>query len=137
ARRLRLAIGEVIGVEEPEALAHPLAQVAAVALEGLGAADVDIRKVEWRMAVLEPLRQREAGAARRDDADRVVAAGHPEAAGLRRLAEIVAVIGREAFRAVEEGVDAGLAQNGHPVDAHLEDRLEVLDVLGQLVEAEI
>ena len=88
-------------------------------------------------AVVDPLRQRHAGAAGRDDADRIVAGRHPVAGKLRRLAEIVAVVGGKTLRAVEEGVDAGRRQHRHAVDAHFEDRLEMVHVLGQLVEAEI
>ena len=50
---------------------------------------------------------------------------------------MIAVVGREAFRPVEEGVDTRLGQHRQPVDGHLQDRLEMVEILGKLVEAEI
>ena len=137
ARGRHLAIGEMVGIEQAERLGDALLQIAAVLLERLGAADVDFPQVEGRLAVVDPLRQRHAGAAGRDDADRIVAGRDPVAVEFRRFAEIVAVVGREAFGAVEEGVDAGGLQHRHAVDAHFEDRLEMVEILRQLVEAEI
>lgn len=63
ARRLRLAEGEVVGIEQSQRFADALAQVGAIGLEGLGAADVHVPQVEWRFAIVHPLRQRHAGAA--------------------------------------------------------------------------
>src|SRR3546814_14907070 len=56
---------------------------------------------------------------------------------LRRLAQQVAVVGREALRPVEEGVDAGALQHRQALHRGLEDRLEVVEVLRELVEAEV
>ena len=137
ARGRHLAVGEMVGIEQAERLGHPRLEVGAVLLERLGAADVDFPEVEGRLAVVDPLRQRHAGAAGRDDADRIVAGRDQVAGEFRRLAEIVAVVGREALGTVEEGVDAGGGQHRHAVDAHFEDRLEMREILRQLVEAEI
>ena len=107
ARRCHLPVREMVGVEQAERLGDALLQVAPVLLERLRAADVDLPQVEWRFAVVDPLRQRHAGAAGGNDADGVVARRDPVAAKFRRFAEIVAVVGREALGTVEEGVDAG------------------------------
>src|SRR3546814_14585760 len=56
---------------------------------------------------------------------------------LRRLAQQVAVVRREALRPVEEGVDAGALQHRQALHRGLEDRLEVVEVLRELVEAEV
>src|SRR3546814_16499970 len=99
-----------VGVEQAQRFRRPLDEVAAVVLEGLHAPEVDVPEVEGRPARLHPLRQRLAGAAGRLDADRVEAGGDVEVGQLRRLAQQVAVVGREALRPVEEGVDAGATQ---------------------------
>src|SRR3546814_3145718 len=86
-------------------------EVAARVLERLQAADVDVPEVERRRAAVHPLGQRLAGAAGRLDADGVEAGGDVEVREFRRLAEEVAVVGGEALRPVEEGVDAGALQD--------------------------
>src|SRR3546814_9030946 len=55
---------------------------------------------------------------------------------LRRLAQQVAVVRREALRPVEEGVDAGALQHRQALHRGLEDRLEVVEVLRELVRSE-
>ncbi len=59
-----LAIGEVIGVEEAQRFLGAFEQVVPVALERLHPADIDIAQVEGFLAILHPLRQRHARAAR-------------------------------------------------------------------------
>ena len=53
------------------------------------------------------------------------------------LADIVAVIRREAFGTVEEQGDARLLEHGHTVDRGVQDRLEVIGILGQGFETEV
>src|SRR3546814_16426568 len=65
------------------------------------------------------------------------ACGDVEVREFRRLAEEVAVVGGEALRPVEEGVDAGALQDRHPLHHGLQHRGEVVDVLRELVEAEV
>ena len=137
AGRGHLAVGKVVRVEQSERLFRAVVEIGPVGLERLNAPDVDVPQVEGRLAVLHPLRQRHARAARRLDADRIEATGDPEIAQVRRFAEIVAVVGREAFGAVEEGVDAGIGQHRHASHGLFEDRLEVVEILRKLVEAEI
>src|SRR3546814_3487645 len=59
----------------------------------------------------------------------VEAGGDVEVREFRRLAEEVAVVGGEALRPVEEGVDAGALQDRHPLHHGLQHRGEVVDVL--------
>ena len=77
--RRHLSVRKMVGVEQAECFGNAFLQIAAVLLEGLGATDVDLPKIERGFTVIDPLRQRHAGAARRDDADRIVAGGHPVA----------------------------------------------------------
>ena len=134
ARRGLLAEGEVVGIEEAEGLGRALPEVAAVALEGLHPGDVDIAQIERLLAGLHPFRQRHARAARRLDPDRVEPGRDPEVVELGRGAEVVGIIGGEAFGAIEEGVDPGLGQHRQAVHGLLEDRLEMVEILGQLIE---
>ena len=136
-RGLDLPIGEVIGVKQPERLGHPFLQVFPVALERLRPADIDLPQIEGRLALGDPVRQRHPRPARPRDADRVVARGDPVAAQFRGLAQIIAVVGGKAFRPIEEGVDASRLEQRHAVHRRLEDRLEMVEILGQRVEAEI
>ncbi len=64
ARCLSLAIGPVHGIEKAQTLACPVMRILAHRLEGMDAADVHGVHIHGRMAVLDPLRQHEAGAAR-------------------------------------------------------------------------
>jgi hypothetical protein len=80
ARGFDLPVGPVIGIEKAEGLRHAFLQVSAVALERLGAADVDLPQVEGRLAIHDPLRQRHARAAGGHDPDGVVARRDPVAA---------------------------------------------------------
>ena len=66
ARGRHLAVGKVVGVEQAERLGRAVAQIARGSFwNGCSAADVDIPEVEGRRAVVDPLRQRHAGAAAR------------------------------------------------------------------------
>ena len=133
----RLAVGEMVGIEQAERLDGAVVEIGPVALEGLDAADVDVPQVEGRLAILHPLRQRHAGAAGGLDADGVEAAADPEVFQVLRLAEVVAVVRSEALRTIEEGVDAGGGEQRHALHRFLKNRLEMVEILRQLVEAEI
>ena len=106
-----LPVGPVHGVEQAQRLGGAVAQVGAVALERVQPAHVDVGEVDRHAAVADPFRQHLAGAARALDADRVEAGGDEQVAQLGGLAQQVAVVGREALRAVEEGLDAGRRQD--------------------------
>ena len=131
-----LPVGPVHGVEQAQRLGRAVAQVGAIALERVQAADVDVGEVDGHAAVADPFGEDLAGAARALDADRVEAAGDEQVAHLGRLAEQVAVVRGEALRAVEEGLDTGGGQDRQAPRGALQDRLEMIHVLGQAVEAE-
>ena len=131
ARGLVVAIGEVVGVEQAERLGDAIDKVGLVALEREHAADVDAHQVHGGLAGMHPFGQRLAGAAGGLDADGVEAGGDEEVLQLGRLAEQIAVVGREAFGAVEEGVDAGARQDRQARHGLLQLRRDVIPVVGQ------
>ena len=137
ARGFHLTVGEVIGVEQAQRFGYPFLEVGAVLLERLGAADVHFPQVKRGFAFGDPMRQRHARPARGNDADGIVPGGNPVAAKFRRLSQIVAVIGGEAFRPVEEGVNPGGLEQRHAVHRRFQDRLEMVEILGQGIKAEI
>ena len=136
-RGCELAEGPVVVVEQAQGLAHTRAQEAPVGLEGQVAAHVHVPEIERLAAAGEAFRQHPPGAAGGLDADGVEARGDPAAGEPRRLAEVVAVVGGEALGPAEEGLDAGLVQCRHALQRVLQHRLEMLPVVGQLVEAEV
>jgi hypothetical protein len=62
-RGRHLPVGKMVGIEQAERLGDALSEIAAVLLERLGAADVDLPEIEGCFAVVDPLRQRHAGTA--------------------------------------------------------------------------
>ncbi len=134
---LELAVRPVHVEEQPQRLGRALGEVAAVALEGLHAADIDVDQLDRRAAVADPFGQRLADPARGQDADRVEAGGAEQPRDLGRLAEEVAVVGGEALGAVEEELDPGPLEQRHPAGGGLEIGGDVVDVLGQGAELEI
>src|SRR6185437_4345009 len=98
--------------------------------------DVDIPQIHRRMALGDPLGQHLAGAARGLDADRVEPRGDVEVLQLRRLAEEIAVVGGEALGTVEEDLQPGLAEYRDAVDGMAQHRLDMVEIGGELVEAE-
>ena len=137
ARRRELPEGPAHVVEEAQPLDDALLEIAGVPLERLHPARVDLPQVHARMAVDDPLGEHLAGAARRPDADRVEPAREVEVPKLGRLAEEVAVVRREALRSAEERLDARLREGGNAMQGAFHDGLEVVPVLGQLVELEV
>src|SRR5206468_4061487 len=69
--------------------------------------------------------------------DRIEARRHVQATQLRRLAEEVPIVRREALRAIEEHLHAGGLERGHAPHGGCEERLDVAEVRGQLLEGEI
>ena len=106
-------------------------------MEAREAADVDRPQIERRLAGHDPFGQRHAGAARAGDAHRVEAGADEEAFQLRRLAQDVVEVRREAFRAVHEGLDAGLLQRRDADQRVVHQDLELVPVVGQHAELEI
>ena len=136
-RRLELAIRVVHGVEKTQTLGGPFAQVLAVALEGQVAAHVDFPEIGWRMPFENPLGNDLADPARGLDSDRVQAGRDEAVLALGRLADVVADVRREALRAAEELRDLGRLEGRHALPGTAKQRLEVLVVDGDLVEAEV
>ncbi|OIQ69660.1 hypothetical protein GALL_487380 [mine drainage metagenome] len=131
ARGFHLPVGVVVGIKQPQRFSHPLLQIAPVALERLRAANIDLPQVKRRLAIIDPLRQGHARAARRHDPDRVIPRRDPIPFQLRRLAQIIAIIGGKAFRPVKEGMNPRRLEHRHPPHRRLKDRLEMVEILGQ------
>ena len=100
------------------------------------AADVDRPQIEGRLALGDPLGERHAGAAAGRDAEGVEAGADKDAAHLRRLAEDEVPVGREAFRSVDELLDAGRLHGRNAAGGELEERLEVLQIVVEKLELE-
>ena len=66
----------------------------------------------------------------------VADSGNEQAVHARRFAQMIAVVRRETFRAVEEGLDSGVFQGRHTMQRHFQNRLEMIKVIGQLIETE-
>ena len=124
-------------IEQAERFGRALPEIALVDLERLHAPDIDVREIHRRMPGDDPFGERLAGAARRLDADRVEARGDIEPGDVGRLAEQIAHVGREALGAVEEFPDPDLGQRGQPADRRFQDRLEMVEIVGQFAEFEI
>ena len=131
-----LPIGEVVGIEQAKRFPCPVDKVGPVAHEGLHPADVDIGEIERRVSVFHPVGQRHARPARGLDADRIEPGGDEIAAQFRCLAQVIGVVGGEAFGTIEKGMDTGALQQRHTVDRLFQDGFEMVEILGQLVKAE-
>ena len=137
ARGLILLERIVRCVEQPQAFAHPIAQVTAVDLEGHVAANIDGPQIRRRHAVAHPFGHHLADAARRLQPDRIETGGNETPFKLRYLPDMVAHVRREAFRTAEEFLQAGPFQRRHAAHRVYQQRLEMRKVAGDLVEAEI
>src|SRR5687767_6878575 len=100
----------------------------------MDAADIDAVYIDWRMAVLDPLRKHKAGTAGRLNADRIEASRNEQVLYLRCFAQIVAVVGRKTFRTVEEERNACRFKKRNAFYRIVQDRLEVLHVFGEGLE---
>ena len=98
-------------VDHAERLDGARAAVLGVGLVAVQAVDVDAGDVDVGAAVDDPVRQHAAEAAAGEDADRVEAGGDEVVLQLGRLADDRAQVGREALRAAEELLDAGLERD--------------------------
>src|SRR3546814_338074 len=85
-------------------------------------------EVVGRLAHMDPLGGRLPGAAAGGDAEGVEAGADEEVRQLRRLAEDEVAVRREAFRAVDELLDAGGLQRRHSAERQLHELLEVIEV---------
>ena len=132
-----MAIGKVVRIEQPERLRHAIDQIGLVALKAEHAPDIDIAHVIRRFAIDHPMRQRHARAAGRLNADGIEPSRDEEIGQVRRFAEHVAVIWREALRSVEERMDAGLAQQRHPRHRLFQLRGDMIPIVRQRQEFSI
>ena len=119
ARGFILLVRPMHLVEQAQRFLGPVEEIALVRLPGMHAAHVDICQLHRRVTVVDPIRQRLADATGRQDADRVEPAGAEQPLNFGRLAQKVAVIGREAFGAVEEQLDTRVSQRRHTFDGHV------------------
>ena len=123
----------MLGVGLERARAHP-ARVEMVAAK---AADVDRPQIVGRLALGDPFGEHHAGAAAGRDAEGVEAGADKHAAHLRGFAEDEVPVGREAFRSVDELLDAGRLHRRDATGGEFEQRLEVLQIVFQKLELEI
>ena len=71
------------------------------------------------------------------DTDRIIAGRNPVAAQFGGLAQIIAIVGGKAFRAVEKRMNPCRLEQGQPVHRMFKDRLEMVPIFGQRVKTEI
>ena len=102
ARGLALSKGPVHRVEQAQRFDRAVAQIARIALERHHAADVDVPQVHRRVAIDDPFREHLPAPPADWMPIELKPAATKKIAKLRRFAEEVAVIRREAFRPVEE-----------------------------------
>ncbi len=131
-----LAIGKVIGIEQAQRFGRPRRQIGLIALKRLHSRDVHVTQIKGFLPVFHPLRQRHARAARRLNPDRVEPGGDPDIVHLGGLTEVIGIIGGETFGTIEKGVNPRVRQQWQPFDGHLKDRLEMVEIFGQLVKLE-
>ena len=137
ARGGKLAVREVIGIEQAKRFADPFLQIFAVALKGLRAPDINFPQIKRRFAFCYPMRQGIARPTRRRDANRIIPCRNPVAAQFRRFAQIIAIIGCETFRTVEKRMNARRLKQRQAVHCMFKNGLEMVPVFGQRIKAEI
>ncbi len=137
ARGLVLAERPVRRVQKTEALAHPRLQVLAVHLKRHIAPYVHFPQIDRRMTVADPFGDDLADAARGLQTDGIQAGGDEAVLELRRFAQVIAHVRREALRAAEELLNARALERRHPPHGIHEHRLEVREIALDLAEREI
>ena len=123
----------MLTVEFQRALAHPVA----VTMRRSEAPDIDRPDVERRLVAGNPLREHLARTASRGDAKGVEARAHEIAHQARGRADDEIAVGREALRPVDQLLDSGCRQRGHPWHGQIEDRLKMIPVGRQQLEIKI
>ena len=123
----------MLGVGLERARAHP----ARVEMVPAKAANIDRPEIVRWLALGDPFGEHHAGAAARRDAERVEAGSDKDAAHLRRFAEDEVPVGGEAFRSIDELLDAGRLHGWHATGSEFEQRLEMLQVVLKQLELEI
>ena len=62
--------------------------------------------------------------------DRVEPSSNEQPLQPRRLAQVIAVVGGEAFGSAEKGLNAGAFQRRYAVERLFQDRLEMIEIVG-------
>src|SRR5439155_8865572 len=88
------------------------------------------------MAGDDPFRESHACSAGRLDSDGVEAGCNKEVFQLWCFTQQITLIGRETLRSVEEFADASLGELRHAMNGAFENRLKMIEILGQFLEAE-
>ena len=132
-----LAVRKMIGIEQTQRFFRPLINIGLVAHERLHPANINIRQIKRRMAMLHPMGQRHAGATGGLDANGIKPGADEIILQFGRFAKMIGIIGRKTFRPVEEGVNARRFQHRHAVDRIFQNRFEMIEILRQLIKAEI
>ena len=125
------------GVQQAQALGHALPQVLAIALKRHVAPHINLPEIHRGPPVPQPFRHDFADAAGGLQADGVHPRGDEAVGEAGSLAQVVANIRREALRAAEEFLQAGGFQGRHPRHGPLQNRLEMLKITGDFIEAEV
>src|SRR5690606_23115511 len=101
------------------------------------AADVYRPQIVRRLALGDPFGKYHAGATARGDAESVEAGADKDAARLRRLPQDEVTVGGEAFRAIDDLLDASRLHRRHASGRKLEQRLEMVEIVVEQLELEI
>ena len=137
ARRGLLPKRKMIGIKKSERLARTLGEKRLAPMEWFHPRDIDVSKVEGLFSVVHPLGKRHSRAACRLNADRIETCRDKVVAQFRRQAQQVGIVRREAFRSIEECLDASGFENRHSCDCAFENRFEMVEIFGKLIEFEV
>src|ERR1041384_1057558 len=100
------------------------------------AVNIDRPEIEGRLALGDPFGERHAGTTSGRDTERVEPGADIYAANLGSLAENEVAIGREAFRAIDELLDARRLHGRNAAYSELKQGLEMLEVVFEKLELE-
>src|ERR1700687_4950149 len=100
-------------IKQSKRLDRAVLQIAEIALKRHHPADIDVPQIHGRMAIDDPICENFAGAPCRADADRIEARRDEMIPYFGSFAEQIAIVWGEAFRSVEEKLNAGLSQHRH------------------------
>ncbi len=100
-------------------------------------ADVHVPQIHARRAVHDPVGDRPPRAAGRLNADGIESRRHEQPRQFRRRPKYVAHVRSETFRSVEQHAYPGSLQQRDAPHRRLQQRLEMVEILCQLIEAEI
>src|SRR5262245_704209 len=122
----------MLGIGLERARAHP-ARIEVVLSK---AANVNRPEIEGRLAFGDPFGKRHAAATAGRNAEGVEAGANKDAPRLGGFAENEVPVWCEAFRAVDELLDAGGLHGRNTANGELEERLEMLDIIFKKLKLE-